>query len=95
MDAGSALSLRSYAVCIVSLLLNTNCRCHLKPSLKIFCGLIFFGFVSASVTITKLSVKLVSLLLARRAPSESPELFVVSLQNNVSTFYYIYHCNEE
>lgn len=30
-DAGSALSLRSYAVCIVSLLRNTNWRCHLKP----------------------------------------------------------------
>lgn len=31
IDAGSALSFLSYAVCIVSLLLNTNCLCHLNP----------------------------------------------------------------
>lgn len=30
-DAGSLLSLRSNAVCIVNLFLNTNCLCHLKP----------------------------------------------------------------
>ena len=29
--AGSLLSLRSNAVCIVSLLQNTSCRCHWKP----------------------------------------------------------------
>lgn len=65
---------------MVSLLRNTNCLCHLKPSRSIFCGLIFRGFVSASLTITKLSVKLVSLLLALNAPSESPGLLVDSLR---------------
>lgn len=35
IEAGSALSLRSYAVCIVNLLRNTNCLCHLNPEKKI------------------------------------------------------------
>lgn len=67
-------------MCIVNLLLKTNCLCHLKPSLKTFCKLIFFGLVSASVITTKLSVKLVSLLLVLRALSESTEIVAVSLR---------------
>ncbi len=34
MAAGSLLSLRSKAVCIVSLLRNTSCFCHRKPATR-------------------------------------------------------------
>lgn len=31
-DAGSLLSCRSYAVCIVNFVRNINCLCHLNPA---------------------------------------------------------------
>lgn len=34
IDAGSVLSFRSYAVCMVNLLRKTNCLCHLNPTNK-------------------------------------------------------------